>query len=307
MYQYQLTHGLEARPAPAGEGEQAGGSTLILLTSEELSRRAAQDSRESMVCHTPLARDARICKAEVRRGYLNGTIVTPRQAKSGETIAFGYLLAPDLVVVCDDTGTARSMVQRLHNEDPRRSWTPAGFFCSFLALLVDKDLRHLELLGDQLSGMEDQVTDGQLENFNGGMMVLRKEISRWIKYYTQMDELVCELQENGALSDPEAQMFHRVEKRMGRLLGEAKALREYGLQLREMFQAEMDLRQNRIMKILTIVTTIFLPLSLVAGWYGMNFSGMPELTWKYGYPAVIAASALIVLLCLYIMKKKKFW
>ena len=108
-------------------------------------------------------------------------------------------------------------------------------------------------------------------------------------------------------SDQETQLFHRVEKRISRLLGEAKALREYGLQLREMFQAEMDLQQNQIMKILTIVTTIFLPLSLLAGWYGMNFSGMPELTWKYGYPAMICVSALIMLLSLYLMKKKKFW
>ena len=38
-----------------------------------------------------------------------------------------------------------------------------------------------------------------------------------------------------------------------------------------------------------------------------EFTGMVELTWKYGYPAVIVASALIVLLCLYLMKKKKFW
>ena len=57
----------------------------------------------------------------------------------------------------------------------------------------------------------------------------------------------------------------------------------------------------------TVVTTIFLPLSLVAGWYGMNFRNMPELTWKYGYIAVIAFSILIVLICLLIMKKKKFW
>ena len=61
------------------------------------------------------------------------------------------------------------------------------------------------------------------------------------------------------------------------------------------------------MKILTIVTTIFLPLSLLAGWYGMNFTGMPELTWKYGYPTVIAVSILVVTVCLWIMKKKKFW
>ena len=39
----------------------------------------------------------------------------------------------------------------------------------------------------------------------------------------------------------------------------------------------------------------------------MNFANMPELTWKYGYPAVIAVSVLVVLICLWIMKKKKFW
>lgn len=77
--------------------------------------------------------------------------------------------------------------------------------------------------------------------------------------------------------------------------------------MRELFQAEIDIRQNHIMKILTIVTTIFLPLSLVAGWYGMNFAYMPELSWKYGYPAVIVVSALVILICLLIMNKEKFW
>lgn len=98
-----------------------------------------------------------------------------------------------------------------------------------------------------------------------------------------------------------------VEKRIARLKNEAQILREYGLQIRELFQAEIDIRQNRIMKILTIVTTIFLPLTLVAGWYGMNFSNMPELSWKYGYPAVIVISLVIVMICLWTMKKKKFW
>ena len=45
----------------------------------------------------------------------------------------------------------------------------------------------------------------------------------------------------------------------------------------------------------------------MAGWYGMNFVGMPELHWKYGYPVVIGVSVLIVVLCLWICKKKKFW
>lgn len=61
-------------------------------------------------------------------------------------------------------------------------------------------------------------------------------------------------------------MFRMTEQQVGRLQAEAQALREYGIQVRELFQTEIDIRQNRIMKILTIVTTIFLPLPLVAGW-----------------------------------------
>ena len=92
-----------------------------------------------------------------------------------------------------------------------------------------------------------------------------------------------------------------------RLREESQLLREYCTQIQSLFQSEIDIRQNRIMQILTIVTTIFLPLTLLVGWYGMNFSGMPELHWKYGYPAIILVSVAVVVLSLWVCKKKKFW
>ena len=101
--------------------------------------------------------------------------------------------------------------------------------------------------------------------------------------------------------------FRMPENRVIRLREEAQFLREYGSQLQSLFQSEIDIRQNRVMQILTIVTTIFLPLSLLAGWYGMNFTGMPELSWKYGYPLIILVSLLVVGLSLWICKRKKFW
>ena len=59
------------------------------------------------------------------------------------------------------------------------------------------------------------------------------------------------------------------------------------------------------MKVFTVVTAIFLPLTLLAGWYGMNFD-MPEFKSVYGYPVVIAVSAAIVLFLILIFKKKKW-
>ena len=57
---------------------------------------------------------------------------------------------------------------------------------------------------------------------------------------------------------------------------------------------------------LTVITTIFMPLTLIAGWYGMNFRYMPELGWRIGYPLVIVISIAIVVFCLIIFKKKRW-
>lgn len=305
MYQYSIGSAI----APLSGTPDPKAPVLVLLTSEELEKTPELPGLGKRLSHTPAARDAHVCKAETRRDCLCGTIVTPRHTRGQAPIRFGFLLAPGLLVLCDDTGAAHSMVQRVSRQNPQREGGAGGFFYDFLELLIAKDLHHLQELEGRLDQLEDRVLRGDLDNFNPEMTALRKEIAGWIRYYTQLDDVVCEFQENenAYFNENELRMFRMVEKRIGRLASQAQTLREYGLQVRELFQAEIDIRQNRIMKILTIVTTIFLPLSLVAGWYGMNFVNMPELTWKYGYPAVIAASVLVVLICLWIMKKKKFW
>ena len=78
------------------------------------------------------------------------------------------------------------------------------------------------------------------------------------------------------------------------------------MQVQDVYQSEIGIRQNNVMKVLTIVTTVFLPLTLIAGWYGMNFVYMPELKWVYGYPVAIGASILVIIVSLWIFKKKKY-
>ena len=78
------------------------------------------------------------------------------------------------------------------------------------------------------------------------------------------------------------------------------------MQLRDQYKAHLDIKQNRIMTVLTVVTTIFMPLTLIVGWYGMNFRYMPELEWKWGYPVIIAVSLIIAVSSLLFFKKKKW-
>lgn len=286
-----------------------GAPVLTLVTSKEVEQNIQIPEIGQLLLHTPLARDARVCKTEPGRNYISGTILTPRRTKEQQDIAFGYLLTQNQVILCDDTDVAHTMVQRMIKAHTPTEDGTGSFFCAFLETLVSKDLHHLQELEESLGNLEEQILSGSLDEFNVRMSDLRKELYGWIRYYTQLEDFVTELEENRNkyFNSTVVSLFHLVANRVNRLKTEAQMLREYGLQVRELFQSEIDIRQNQVMKILAIVTTIFLPLTLVAGWYGMNFSGMPELGWKYGYAAVIVFSIVIVAACIVIMKKKKFW
>ena len=173
----------------------------------------------------------------------------------------------------------------------------------------DGTLPLIEVAGHIPAGAVPEVLAHELDDFSAPMTALRKETMAWFRYYSQLDDVACELRENenGYFSDEECGLFRLFEERVIRLREESQLLREYCTQIQSLFQSEIDIRQNRIMQILTIVTTIFLPLTLLVGWYGMNFSGMPELHWKYGYPAIILVSIAVVVLSLWVCKKKKFW
>jgi magnesium transporter len=83
-------------------------------------------------------------------------------------------------------------------------------------------------------------------------------------------------------------------------------LRDYVTQVREAYQAQVDISLNHIMKLFTVITAVFLPLTLIAGWYGMNFKHMPELNWVYGYPFAFALSAAVVAVSLIYFRKHRY-
>ena len=109
MYQSALS----ASDEQATNSQGFNGRILTLLTSEELEQGPCLPGLENILCHTPLARDARVCKAEAHRTYLCGTIVTPRHTKDRRPISFGYLLTKDQIIICDDAGVAHRMFQRI--------------------------------------------------------------------------------------------------------------------------------------------------------------------------------------------------
>lgn len=169
----------------------------------------------------------------------------------------------------------------------------------FLEYQVKDEIEFLQKYEEGLTEMEDRIMSGGRDRNDvpGTILRARKELAKIVSYYGQLLNISQTLTENynGLLQDEECARFRLFSGRMARLSEYGKELREYALQIREMYQVRMDVKQNHVLSFLTMVTAIFMPLTLIAGWYGMNFKNMPELHWDYGYLVCVAASAVIIM------------
>lgn len=180
-----------------------------------------------------------------------------------------------------------------------------------LYLLFDNLLKgntnHLATIEDRISKIDTSIINEVSKKTRGKIMGLNYEILRLKKFYEQFDfifEELC-LNDNDLLTKSCLKYFRILKNRYNRLLTKIVNLKEYLIQVRESYQAEMDIEQNKLMKFFTIITSIFSPLTLLVGWYGMNLK-MPEFTWEFGYLFVIIITIIICVLW-YIIFKKKNW
>ena len=173
--------------------------------------------------------------------------------------------------------------------------------------LLQDEVLYLQKQEEHLAGLEEELLKKIPDYFYEMIMKYRKRFNIFHAYYEQLMNMgdVMQTSVNGGLSEEEKAQWQLFSNRAERLHDHVEMLREYLVQIRELYQSLIAVQQNQVMSILTVVTTIFLPLTLIAGWYGMNFPNMPELGWKYAYPAVIIVSGLVIILEIIYFKKKK--
>ncbi len=175
--------------------------------------------------------------------------------------------------------------------------------------LVEKDVQVLDIIYKQLATLESEIPRDNARFFLQKMYTMKHSIYQLFRFYHQLTEMSEDLMEwdSPLLDEQDMVAFEKFIVRTKRLSDDMEIMREYAMEIWEIYQSQINIRQNDIMKVLTIVTTIFLPLSLLAAWYGMNFEHMPEISWKYGYPMVIIVSISIIVFCLLLFRRKKYW
>ena len=248
------------------------------------------------------------CKAEVHEDMLSGTLSIPDKKSLGKRSGFSYYINKTGIIFVDDSNFASALIEKISAIATWREPSPGHFLYTFMETLVENDLRYLEGIEDRLAKLEASVLSDKLKGFMYAIVQIRKEILACSHYYFQLSDVALEFfeNENDIFEETSLKLLKHFSDKINRFRQETQMLREYSLQISEAYQTQIDIRQNIVMKVLTVVTAIFLPLTLIAGWYGMNFDYMPELRWHYGYLYVFFLSILVVIGCLWIFKKKKF-
>lgn len=269
------------------------------------------DYKEQLPYHKELLNclgSIRYCKAEVFKNCIIGTLRLPQKSQQrSPKLSFGFYLTDQSLLFVEDAGDLRLWVEK-QMSTLQDLCSPAQLLLLFMERMIEDDVLYLSHIETETEKMEENISNDDSKNFFTLLTKYRQKLSELNAYYEQLTN-IGELFQSSACSSfvMDAQDWDKYTHRAERLQNHVLLLRENMLQLRELYQSKQDARQNKIMGILTIVTTFFLPLTLITGWYGMNFTYMPELKWRYGYLSVIIVSLIIAIGEIIYFKKKKFF
>ncbi|MCR5478945.1 MAG: magnesium transporter CorA [Ruminococcus sp.] len=248
-------------------------------------------------------------KAEVNYDSLTGTFSVPdRENISAPNINFAFALDEKGIVFIDDSGFVSSTIGSIISSKRWAMPCMERFIYDFLEQIVSRDQNILQGVDKELDTIEYKILEGDENDPSLRVSRIRSDLRDMRIHYEQLLELTQELEENenDFFNEDNTRYFHLFSQRVSRLHNVTSSLRDYSIQIRELYQSQLDKKQNRIMTLLTVITSIFMPLTLIAGWYGMNFKYMPELEHEAAYPIIIAVSIAIVIISLIFFKKKKW-
>lgn len=248
-------------------------------------------------------------KAIVNYSSLTGSFFIPRRTEiGGKPHRFAFALDEKGIIFIENGEFAQKVVDQIQGSKKWRLPSLERFLYDFLDMIISRDLKILITTEQELGGIEEQILNASLDQFPERLNEIRSFLMEMSIHYEQMIDFGEELEENenGFFQEENLRYFRLFTDRVTRLMDQIRSLRDYTVQLRELFSTQLDIRMNRIMTALTVITAVFMPLTLIVGWYGMNFTHMPELDWKYSYPAVCAVCVFILTGGILLFKKMKW-
>ncbi len=200
----------------------------------------------------------------------------------------------------------RGRLQRSHGRIRQRG--PDYLAYALLDSIVDSYFAILEKVGDRLTLLEEELTRNPDQTALAKIYHYKREILKLRKSIWPLRELINELyKEEPAFITEGTRVFLRdLYDHTIQVLDTIEIFRDTVTGLQDLYMSAVGNRMNEIMKVLTIMASIFIPLTFIAGIYGMNFEYIPELKWRWGYFAVWGVMVVCVAGMLVYFKRKKW-
>lgn len=178
----------------------------------------------------------------------------------------------------------------------------------FFYLLIQPHNHIYGKLQRKIEDLDDTILKNEApRQFSNEIMSINHELLELEDYYDQLVDVIEIIadNENEILQNKNLHFLRNLSNRIERYSNNNDLLRNYVSQVRDAYDSLINLNLNKTMQTFTTITVIFSPLTLIAGWYGMNFKYMPELNHRFGYLYVISMSIIIVAGIVTILKRKK--
>jgi magnesium transporter len=196
--------------------------------------------------------------------------------------------------------------ERIQNGKTRIRKLGADYLAyALIDFVVDHYFILLETLGERIEALEGRLVANPAARTLQDIQKLKREMIVFRRWIWPLRELLSGLQREESFIQKSTSFYLRdVYDHTIQVMDTIEIFRDMLSGMVDLYMSSINNRMNAVMKVLTIIATIFMPLTFIAGLYGMNFKFMPELEWHFGYPTVLLGMAAIGVSMLIIFRKK---
>lgn len=223
-----------------------------------------------------------------------------------------FILGDDyLISFKEQRGELLKLIQeRIENNVGKVRKKQADYlFYALIDTIVDNYFLLIEKLRNALEELEDKLIETPTDNCINELHHIKRQILIVRKYIQALREALINLlnEEPEQISESNYKYLRDIQDHVNFVFESIETFREDQKSLTELNNSNLNNNMNQVMKTLTIVAAIFIPLTFIAGIYGMNFQYIPELTMRWGYFGVLGLMILLAALMIWFMKRKKWF
>lgn len=254
-------------------------------------------------------------KTELHDGYLFFIAKMFSSSTDDESYQFeqvSFIVGKDYLLTFQEKegDVFNTIRERLNDKESRLRTRKSDYlFYRLVDTIVDGYYYTLENIGDKIEILEDHLQENPTKEDYKEIQQIKRELIFLRKSVYPLREAIAKItkEHNNLIEEENITYFNDVYDHCIHIIDSIETFRDLTSSLMDLYMTSMSNKMNEVMKVLTVISTIFIPITFIAGVYGMNFQYMPELSHKWAYPiTMIVMAAVVVVMIIYFKVKKWF-